>query len=163
MQNVTILKSSCKMPILFFLLTKLKAINSGWKISCLAHIHVTSFLSISHLSNSEYRPLKLIYGRKLWSLILDIHDSQKERPNFSLLFLPVQAKIRITVIMSKTRKVHNNTHKHLLYLINMTCNNLQRGLLALCCPSRKAYKLWVLLSNRCNPMYSLTLIAQKFD
>ena len=44
--------------------------------------------------NSEYWPLKLIKGRKLWSVILDIHDSQRERPNFSLLFLPVQAKIR---------------------------------------------------------------------
>ena len=44
--------------------------------------------------NSEYWPLKLIKGRKLWSVILEIHDSQRERPNFSLLFLPVQAKIR---------------------------------------------------------------------
>ena len=57
----------------------------------------------------------------MWSIILDVHDNQRERSNFYLISLPVQARARIATSNLLRTNANSSSIKTLKLLIVSTC------------------------------------------
>ena len=57
----------------------------------------------------------------MWSIILDVHDNQRERSNFYLISLPVQARTRIATSNLLRTNANSSSIKTYKLLIVSTC------------------------------------------